>query len=305
MHPIALIREEPYSPLFPLSFRFVRRYSPVVQQAALVGLNTFFFISKLDKDIPDRLSQSTLALLSGMGLISAPYTLDLAYKCAQDFHFARRNKSPFIALLSFFRVVNQLNTVALIILNLTASLFGAFGDETTENALFERMIPWSEGLLLLGMCLLVTDIVIAKKAKDAVENPELDLRARAALIRSSMDKDTLWQLQSLEDFSIEKGSEVIVRNLDTQLKITHGGRALLTTVGFLLLAVEKWATPNSAISGGINTATALLWSVQISLEKWREMRQRHDLEACQNHVALVEVEQDARPILQASADFSQ
>jgi hypothetical protein len=270
-------------------FQISRRYSIVVTQISLFVLNIFFLIAKLNSGIPDLFSRVTLTLLSTIGILSLHYTIDLLYKSVQDFWFALECKSKKVACFSVARIANQANTIALVGLNFIASVFGLLGNKRMQSGMYHHMIVWGEVSLLAGLFLVIGNIFVVKRTLINLPQEQPWDPSLAPWIHLCMDKDTLWTLkEALKDSSynsLSQSKQIILSNLNTQLKITHGSRLALILIGDLLQAIEKIATPNSLTAAVINTTASFAWSFQIGYEKWQEIAQRRRLQACQESPA--------------------
>lgn len=119
----------------------------------------------------------------------------------------------------------------------------------------------------------------------------------AAEIRLCMDKDTLDKfLELLKQLSPEKKEvsislfQIMQDNLNTQLKTTLGAKLILMILGSIVLGVERYYTPNSVVSAGINTVLSSAWAFQSIKEKYNESEQRVKAEKEVNNKSIVNSE---------------
>ena len=106
-----------------------------------------------------------------------------------------------------------------------------------------------------------------------------------ANLRFCMDKDTLWhlidKLEKIPDEDEEKlyaALKILKQNIETQYKVTLGGRLALVVIGDVLQVVEKIYTPDSLVSATINLTVSVGYAGKIVVEKGLEYCQRKQMD---------------------------
>ncbi len=101
----------------------------------------------------------------------------------------------------------------------------------------------------------------------------------ASEIRHCMDKDTLADLIDHfdEELSRDFGAQV-KKNIETQQNTALRGGAAIALLGYLLMAIEKYYTPNSVQAAVINEAMALLYTTNETIRLGLEVCQRDAIE---------------------------
>lgn len=274
-----------------------RRFSRLAAQTTLLTLDGLFFAGKVSDRVPPLVTRTTLVALNGVWLISFPYSGDLFCKVIGDGCQAQRAKTYAITLLAYLKALEIFSGMGLVLLNLSAAVLGLFDQEALQSTLYNGMIPVGEATLLLTMSLTLAYMVLnyltlkkLNKAKEG-ENPleiateALDFSENgplAAQIRACMDKDTFYQLReqvALCASISQRGEilEVVRKNIETQQNINLSGQLALLLLGDLLMAVEKYYTPNSLVSATINLSVSSAYTVKILWETLREVTQRGEL----------------------------
>jgi len=285
-----LINEPPTKPepFYRAGIRFVRRYSSMVSQAVLLGLDITFFVSKLAYN--STVSKESLVALSALGFIGLPYTLDLIRKTTCDALFGYKASNKTVVVLAALRVTELVNNVALMSCNFAASIEGLENEDAAQINLYRSVTPWGESIIALGMGLNLAYMYVNYKTSkvletkdpviilDALQSPNAEIY-HAASLRFCMDKDTLGvlleKIRHSEEF--EKLMVTVQANLKTEQKVHLAAKFAFSVVGDVMMSVEKYFTPNSIVSASLNLSAAVVYTV-ISLVKYRrEYAQRKNL----------------------------
>lgn len=285
-------------PVFSWLGEKTRRFSRLAGQGCLLGLDAVFFAGKMWSGVPAILTKTALTLLSGVGFISMPYTLDFMVKSCKDAIFGYRGGNYTVMLIAAAKVAELVSTVGLIVSSFAASVEGMRNETSIQDSLYKMMTPLGEATLALGIGLTVVYMYMNHRALKILEAGDLtdhrslidsltgqsDADASAAVIRLSMDKDTLEHLLQLSkglpqgDLNAkEELVKILEKNIKTQQVINLGGQCVLFIIGDILLAVEKWYTPNSLVSASINLGMASIYTAKILVENLREVDQRHQI----------------------------
>lgn len=278
------------------AIRFTRRYSIVVSEVTLLALNILFLIGKEDERLPKEFSATLLTALSTFGVLSLPYSMDTIWKALQDTRFSFLAKSPLVCIAAGCKTLQSAVNVALTIGNFAAAIEGQMGLTHTQLKLYEEMIPWGEGSLATGLAITIIWLLMSQYAHRSLgrhlEAEEADAIAAtlmetahephpsAASIRFCMDKDTLWEMVNQLKENPSKAAEILTiakDNLQTQVRVTFGGRLLLVIGGDILMAIEKAYTPNSLVSAAINCGVSVVYAIKICIEKGLEIAQRRKM----------------------------
>lgn len=273
-----------------------KRYSRLVGQTILFALTTIFLFGQLYKNFPKEITKNVLVLLSAAGFIFMPYVVDLIAKTSVDAHLSYRTGQHLLTSLSVGHTIEMTSSTALAVASLSASCFGAAGKSDTQMSIYRYMTPFGEVNVILGVVVTLAYFVVnylfiknvdrerkleIAQALETLRNSEMitpDV-VSALQVRFCMDKDTLEKLlcllDKIRDLDVrEKLISIAFNNIDTQLKWALGGQLFLTLAGYGCLAIEKYATPNSVISAGINFTMSLAYLVKMYVETFREVDQR-------------------------------
>lgn len=255
---------------FSNSYEKVRRYSIIVTSVTLVALNALLFISEMDKAIPLIFSRFALLALSFVGLQSLPYWIDYVNKVFEDSRVAYLSDYKTLAFITALKALTTLTSIELIIGSAYAALLGAHGELWRQQELYNQLSTLGLGALGVSFFLLFAYFVLNKMALKEIE--EMNPFEITPLQRAIIDKDTLRELLNTPtDINLK---EIVEQNIMTQLKYVQGADLLLQLFGFLLLFIEKWFTPDSKASSGINLTISTIWLAKLCREKWMESRQR-------------------------------
>lgn len=268
------------------SWRVSRRYSVVASEVCLLALNTLFLICKADEKIPKKVGETTLTLLSTIGIISLHYSLDVVWKTIQDTHYAVKVSNWPIAFLGTAKVLQQVSNAAMTTASFIAAVQGVRGDVKAQMRDYHDMTVWGEVTIASGVLLTLASLIVSYRTLKKIKENSQDLEESfLANVRYCMDKDTLWhlidKLKTVGGDDCEKlkdAHEIVKMNISTQLKVTLGGRLVLIFFGDVLQVVEKIYTPNSLVSAGINCVVSLAYTTKIVIEKGFEYSQRGSLD---------------------------
>jgi hypothetical protein len=177
--------------------------------------------------------------------------------------------------LATFRTYQQTNEP--LSNNEIRQIFRALRGISKENDLFE-------GLNVLSLD--HNDLFKGIYVREPYHQWDDKMEVLAANIRLCMDKDTLARFIELIKQTSSDNTEVnsnifdlIKQNLHTQLTSNLGAKLILIVLGSVLLGVERYYTPNSVVSVGINTALSAGWAFQSLKEKYTESKQRKEGES--------------------------
>lgn len=257
------------------AYQVTRRYSIVVSSVTLVALNALLFISEIAPSVPLVYSRVALFGLSFVGLIGIPYSIDLLNKVWDDTRSAFRESQKILMVITSLKAFTLFCNVLLIGWGALAAVKGLNKDLYGQREAYEQMIPIGFLSLEISFILLLAYLILNRQALNQAES--LEPFRITPLIRSIIDKDTLAELLALSEEEQEESKAIIVNNLKTQLKYVQGADLFMQFLGFALMAVEKWYTPDSAVSSGINLGISSLWLIKLVREKWLESSQRSAL----------------------------
>jgi hypothetical protein len=255
------------------AYQVTRRYSIVVSSVTLVALNALLFTAEISPSIPLVYSRVALLGLSFVGLIGIPYSLDLLNKVCEDTRAAFRESQKILMFVTSIKAFTLFCNIVLIGWGAWAALKGLNNDLYGQREAYEKMIPIGLLSLEVSFVLLFAYLILNRQALNQAES--MNPFRITALIRSIIDKDTLAELTALSPEEQAESKAIIVNNLRTQLKYVQGADLLMQLLGFALMAVEKWYTPDSAVSSGINLGVSSLWCLKLAREKWLESSQRN------------------------------
>jgi hypothetical protein len=262
-------------------WRVSRRYSIVASEISLLVLNYLFLLAKSDSKAPEKLAPITLTLLGLISVLFLHYPIDVIYKRGQDVSFGIKKKNPAMATMAFLSGAQQVNNIALTLSSFTAAVYGDAGDSEKQGAIYHDITKWGIASLGANFALTVAKLIItytiSKKLNSDEQSSSLTDEAKlSAWVRYCMDKDTLWDLINQLEHGKNEGEvfKVVIDNIQTQVKVTLGGKLLLIIGGDVLQALEKYYTPNSIQSALINCGVSTAYAIKIVLEKTIEYRQR-------------------------------
>jgi hypothetical protein len=291
----------------------VRKFSSAASQACILALDGIYFAGMITKWIPEKVTQSSLLILSGIGFTALPYNGDLIYKTFKDARFAYSMKNNWVAGVAMVRTGELLSNLGLLTSGFGAALVGFLGRQTIQNAIYRGMIPWSEVTLAVSFILTIVYIAMNQVAinqaevltpealhevlrlltsqehESATANP--NLQRLAALVRASMDKDTLRKL--VEDYQptqeeAEKLAllgETILANMRTQRTYASAGNLAFMVAGYGLRALGS-LYPNTAVSAATNLTAGLAYTSKMIVELYLEARQRARIgQIFESHIA--------------------
>lgn len=278
-----------------------RRFSLMASQAMVFALDVIFLAGKASDKIPEWVTKGALTALSTVGLVALPYNVDLIRKNIQDAIFSFGADHKILLGLASAHALELTSNCGLVLTGLAAAIEGSLKNEDIQKQIYQVMTPWGIATLAIGLGITISylavnhfvlkkfreefnesaDGVVAAfvdpERQDSEPNPYL-----AAQVRFCMDKDTLAhfleQLKEMPPGNIEDKRElmrVVIANIETQQKISLGGQLGLTLLGYILMAVEKYYTPNSLVSASINLSVASLYAIKQAVETLREVYQRH------------------------------
>jgi hypothetical protein len=267
--------------------KFIRRYSSLINQVTIFALDCFFFVGKLQPDLAPTLSQGALVALSATGFISLPYNIDLIRKSAVDCHFGYRAQNYAASTLGGLRVLEVSSNLALLMINFGASVAGATGNGAIQTQIYQSVTAWGIAAIVLGTMLNLSFLFVVKKTQKILEEtdpeslfqaftPEGECRYQAAMVRLSMDKDTLGVLMSKAKDACDHQSlqKLVHANLKTEFKSHWIAKLTLGLVGDALMAVEKYYTPNSLVTASINLGTGTVFTGITLIRYTNEYKQR-------------------------------
>lgn len=282
----------------PWIIQITRRYSRLIEQLCVIALDTLFFSGKVSSKIPQKVTQTTLLLLSGVGLLAIPFSVHYVIKSSKDFIFSCGARHRLVMVLSAAKTVEVATNLGLVVGGFSAALAGVEGAPRFQSGLYRGMVPIGEAVLALGVILLLSFMwmdrrVIRSLAPERLEESRphqlriafvgsasdisRDVRKQAAEIRLCMDKDTLQELIDKLRYSEGREAElfqVVRSNVITQQRMNFGGHLVLIIAGYILMAVEKYFTPNSLVSASINLGISSLYTLKVVVETAREVQQR-------------------------------
>lgn len=263
------------------SFEKARRYSSVASSAMVVPLNLIFLVGKLSNKIPTVVTQGALVGLSFTAAVALPYMIDQGVKYVGDFNAAYKKDMWVLALCSGLKALETFTNCGLVVGGCGASLVGLFGYAALQTTLYSFMMPVATAALVITFVMMFAYIVLNKKALEELNAQEtLEI---TPLIRAIMDKDTLKEvLSKMDAINPENEAEVlktVKENLTTQLKYVQGADLALKLLGFPLLAIQKYFTPNSAVNPAINLVVSLVYFIKTFVEKKQEAGQRDSFNA--------------------------
>jgi len=270
------------------SLEKTRRFSRLAGQGLILALDTIFLAGKITQKVPEVVTKATLVALSGVGFVSLPYTLDLVRKTIHDALFGYRADNRLVMLLATAKVIELVSNLGLLALGAVASVEGLKGNNQTQTNIYDVMIPWGEATIGLSISMMLAYMLMNYKAlKELTEERTAELISGfqdengnlASLVRFSMDKDTLEHfLNKLAEIPEEEHQElvkVLIENIEVQQRINTGGQLVLVVGGYILMGVEKYYTPNSIESAGINVGVAGAYALKVLVETLQEVWQRH------------------------------
>lgn len=292
-----------------------RRFTPLIQQAGILGLDAVFFAGKVSSKVSNTVTQSALTALNFMGFVSLPYVGHLILKTARDIRLGYKTENHTVVWMASLKLIELVNNLALLTFSFTAATKGMLGDEDTQNKMYVWMQPWGYAGISLSFLNYLTYLYRDTKTLNSIRairllaedeqssycvqiiNTIAEIKIEnsqqaylAAQIRFCMDKDTLGHL--LTKVKLLKGENsrtkkewvgVIQQNIETQLKVNLGPGLGLFIFGEGLLVVEKYYTPNSLVSASINLGAASAYTIKILIENLREVSQRHSINALEEH----------------------
>lgn len=271
-------------PCWAAPVRATRRYSGMVSQALLLGLDTTFFVSKVAYE--STVSKESLVALSALGFIGLPYTVDLIRKTACDAHFGYKASNRIVAILAALRVIELMSNLGLMFCNFAAAVEGVQNEDEAQANIYKSITSFGEAIIVLGMGLNLafmyvnyrTNKVLTKTdpqlVLEALESPNIEIY-NAASLRFCMDKDTLGVLLTKIKVKEYEGlMNIVLANLKTEQKVHLAAKFGFSLLGDGMMAVEKYYTPNSVVSASLNLTAAVAFTV-VSLIRYRlEYRQR-------------------------------
>lgn len=289
--------------MFSYCYHIIPRVGLVCQQAAVLGLDTVFLLGKaLPKAIPASVTQGALFGLSCCSVIGFPYQVSLLRKTYHDFRHSISSTEKWVMLATAVKIAYVTSGLLLNSGNLVAATAGLFGEDAFQSTLYQIMIPFGEASIGVGVILMLSYLYFFRqvlKNSDAVaealpflardnldvEEP-LNAQQLASEIRYCMDKDTLTDM--IDHFDVVRApgfAEQAIKNIQTQRNVALGGGVLLSMIGYGLMAVEKYYTPNSLQAAVINEAMALFHAINDSVRLGMEVCQRNRIESLNtNHL---------------------
>lgn len=275
-------------PFYQAGIRFCRRYSSMISQGVLLGLDITFFISKLAYN--SVVSKESLVALSALGFVGLPYNLDLIRKTTVDAHFGYKAHNKTVVVLASLKVVELVNNLALLGCNFAAAIEGLENEDAAQSNLYRSVTAWGESIIALGMGLNLAYMYVNYKTTKVLEvkDPAQILEAfqapneeiyHAAALRFCMDKDTLGVLLEKIHLSDEHENRMkIVRaNLKTEQKVHLAAKFVFSVLGDVMMGVAKYFTPNSIVSAAMNLTAGILYTVISVVRYQREYFQRKKL----------------------------
>lgn len=274
----------------------IPRAGLVLQQGAILALDTIFLAGKIfPTSIPAYITQSALFGLSCCSIIGFPYQVTLISKTCTDFLHSKLTHEKTVVVATAIKALYVAVGIVLNGGNLLAATTGLFGDADLQSTLYNVMIPVGEGMIVVGITLTLSYLYffykVLKREEDietalsflqveSLEEEDLpeEIIQLASQVRHCMDKDTLADM--ITHFTSEQGSEFAeqaINNIKTQRNIALGGGILLSMLGYLLMAVEKYYTPNSVQAAVINEVMALFYTFDYTLRLGCEVCQRNTI----------------------------
>lgn len=261
----------------------------VCQQVATLALDTIYLAGKLTTKIPVYITKSALLGLSFTGLLSIQFQGSLIQKTFSDTKHGYKTGQKLIMVTSAIKTSYVTIGVLLTNANLAAAIAGLCGKDTLQMEIYKTMIPMGEATIgmqalleLVGLYLFRKILKQKKLDEEAFEKALAYLDPHkagwnklASEIRFCMDKDTLNDL--INNFSEQRTpiqATYTAENIELRQRFALKGGILLSLIGYTLMGVEKYYTPNSIESAVINESVALLYALNVAIQLWREVPQR-------------------------------
>ncbi len=245
----------------------LRRYSRIVTQAAILGLDILFTVGKTSDKVPAELTKATLTGLSLVGFGDLPYSFDLIVNSSSVLRFGCKAKHFPVMLLSAIDIVLYVSSLGLLTAGLAASIIGLKGDDETQSLIYKWMTPIGQANIILSMLTYVVSICVSCAVIKKIDPTDHYL---LKWIKISYDADAYRALDSLTgcDTTHAKLAALLalLMDKDTKRKIIKDLQLLKHNLHHLTIDVEKLEQEENIIAAKKKIMDVILNNIKTMLK---------------------------------------